>query len=133
MSPVLNHLPRCSPLLCKVLRTIFISQINIFFSTGVPFIAWRLAVQPILGCKNMLSHVFHNMNSIHPVTMQTDPEIINPSDLDTKELSDNYIKDLEQWFLGEIESKNIFPRRFPSTICPLTIKICLPHSFLILL
>ena len=65
--------------------------------------------------------MFHDIPGIRPITIPEDPTITNPDAMNMDTLVANYIEELEQWILHEIEAKNIIVSRLNQINCPQSI------------
>ncbi|KAI1005680.1 hypothetical protein K3495_g2539 [Podosphaera aphanis] len=73
---------------------------------NVSLIQWRSALQAKLARRNVPGHVLHDNPDIRPIAMPQDPTITTPDEMNIDDLVDQYIEELEQWILHEIEAKN---------------------------
>lgn len=90
----------------------------VILENGVSFTQWRAALQAKLARRNVLGHVFHNITGIRPTIMPQDPSLTNHNAMNTEELNTQYVQQLEQWLLNEIEAKNIIISRLTYAQCP---------------
>ena len=91
-------------------------QSKIILENGTPFNKWRSSLQAKLARRNVIGHVFHDFPGIKPVKCPIDPSLANPDAENS--LNEQYLVQLEQWTLGELEAKNIITSRLSTLTCP---------------
>lgn len=93
---------------------------KVILGSGVAFSKWRSSLQAKLARREVIDHVFHDIEGIDAALRPTLPDRSTQSDEQFEAQIKEYRKSRTKWILGEIEAKNIIIDRLSASVCPET-------------